>query len=285
MTSRRKVLVLSVFVCILFSTSSACRGQGPAPQTSSVAAAAPNQADVEAAVALLCKPADMIRSKDGGVSGCKACPKGTDFFGLNMGKWELRNSLFGHFTAAQENELIVGGFNCDSHANNFGGSFIFAMKTGKPRLLRYDSGLVTDTCHKFSFVDGREFLVCRGGWSGQGMNDSHVFLSRFDATGKNSDTVIFVTSDATASCGEDPTTKVPSSGIKDIKFSSKDSGELSGMTITATFGQVTCREVSTKRAPGKDFPSVKTYELHYNFDGKQFTIAPESKAALKAFPE
>jgi hypothetical protein len=66
---------------------------------------------------------------------------------------------------------------------------------------------------------------------------------------------------------------------------SKDSGELTGMTIIATFGQVTCGEVNTKRAPGKDFTSVKTYELHYTFDGKQFTIAPESKAALKAFPQ
>ena len=82
-----------------------------------------------------------------------------------------------------------------------------------------------------------------------------------------------------------PAMKVPSSGIKDIKFAGKDSGELTRMTVTATFGQVTCGEVNAKRAPGKEMPSVKTYELHYNFDGKQFMIAPESKAALKAFPQ
>ena len=236
-------------------------------------------------MALLCKSADMMRSQNGNASGCKACPKGTDFFGQNMGEWELRNSLSGHFTSAQANELIVGGFNCDSHANNFGGSFIFSMKTGEPQLLKYDNGLITDTCHKFRYADGREFLVCRGGWSGQGLNDSHVFLTRFDATGKNSDTVIFGTSDATASCSDDPKTKVPSSGIKDIKFSINYSGAPADMTVIATFGQVTCGEVNTKRTPGKDFPSVKTYKLHYIFDGKEFTIAPESKAALKAFPE
>jgi hypothetical protein len=285
MTSRRKLLCFLAFVCLSMSTSPVCRSQGRATSAANGTVPAGNQADVEAAVLLLCKPTDIIRSKNGNASGCKACPKGTDFFGQNMGEWELRNSLSGHFTSAQDNELIVGGFNCDSHANNFGGSFIFSMKTGKPRLLRYDSGSITDTCHKFIYMDGREFLVCRGGWSGQGMNDSNVFLTRFDATGKNADTIIFGTSDATANCGDDAKTKVPSSGIKDIKFSSKDSGELSGMTITATFGQVTCGEVNTKRAPGKEFPSVKTYELHYNFDGKQFTIAPESKAALRAFPE
>ena len=171
-----------------------------------------------------------------------------------MGEWELRNSLTGHFTSAQDNELIVGGFNCDSHANNFGGSFFFSLKSGKPLLLKYDNGLITDTCHKFRYSDGQDFLVCRGGWSGQGMNDSHVFFSRFDAKGQDADTVIFGTSDATANCGDDSKTKVPSSGIKDIKFSSKVSGELTGMTITATFGQVTCGEVNVKRAPGKDFP-------------------------------
>ena len=120
-----------------------------------------------------------------------------------MGAWELRNTLTGHFTSAQDNELIVGGFNCDSHANNFGGSFIFSLKTGKPRLLKYDSGLITDSCHKFRYADGREFLVCRGGWTGQGENDATVFLTRFDTTGKNADTVIFTTSDATANCGDD----------------------------------------------------------------------------------
>jgi hypothetical protein len=285
MTSRARLLCIFVVVCVSISTSSACHSQGRVSQSSNVAAADVNQADVEAAVALLCKPADMIRSQNGKVSGCKACPKGTDFFGQNMGEWELRNTLIGHFTSAQNDELIVGGFNCDSHANNFGGSFLFSLKTGKPRLLKYDNGLITDSCHKFRYADGRDFLVCRGGWSGQGMNDSHVFLSRFDATGQDADTIIFDTSDATASCGEDPETKVPSSGIKDIKFSSTDSRELTSMTIIATFGEVTCREVNVKRTPGSDFRSVKTHELRYNFDGKQFTIAPESKVALKAFPQ
>jgi hypothetical protein len=285
MTSRARLLCFFVLLCLSLSTSFACRSQGRAAQPADSVAPAANQADVEAAVATLCKPADVIRSRNGNASGCKSCPQGTDFFGQNLGEWELRNSLAGHFTSAQDNELLVGGFNCDSHANNFGGSFVFSLKSGKPRLLKYDNGLMTDRCHKFPYADGREFLVCQGGWSGQGLNDSTVVLVRFGAKGQDSDTVIFRTSDATANCGEDPTTKVPSSGIKDIKFSSKDSGELTGIAIIATFGQITCGEVNKKRAPGKEFPSVKTYELHYNFDGKQFTIAPESKAALKAFPQ
>jgi hypothetical protein len=285
MTSCARLLCFFVFACVSLSTSSACRSHGRAAQSANSVEPAANQNDVEAAVSLLCKSADIIRSKNGNVSGCKSCPAGTDFYGQNMGEWELRSSLSGHFTSAQDNELLVGGFNCDSHANNFGGSFIFSLKSGKPRLLKYDNGLMTDRCHKFPYADGREFLVCQSGWSGQGLNDSTVVLVRFDAKAQDSDTVIFRTSDATANCGDDPKMKFPSSGIKDVKFASKDSGQLAGMTITATFGQVTCGEANAKRAPGKEMPSVKTYELHYNFDGKQFTIAPESKAALKAFPE
>jgi hypothetical protein len=285
MTYRERILCCFVLACFSLATSSECRSQSHTQQPANTAAPAANQADVEAAVALLCKPNEIIRLKNGNASGCKSCPQGTDFFGQNMGAWELLSSIFGHFTSAQENELIVGGFNCDSHANNFGGSFLFSLKSGKAQLMRYDNGLLTEPCHKSPFADGREFLVCRGGWSGQGENDASVFLARFDATGKNTDTVIFRTFDATATCGDDASVKVPASGIKEIKFSSKDSGELTGMTITATFGQVTCGEVNVKRAPGKDFPSVKAYELHYTFDGKQFTIAPESKAALKAFPQ
>ena len=285
MTYRAKILCCIVLACFLVTTSSVCRSQGRAALAPNVAPPAANQTDVEAAVSLLCKPTDIIRSQNGNASGCKSCPQGTDFFGQNMGEWELRNTIAGHFTSAEDNELIVSGFNCDSHANNFGGSFIFSLKTGKPRLLRYDSGLITDTCHKFRYADGREFLACRGGWSGQGENDASVFLTRFDATAKNGDDMTFRTFDATATCGDDSAVKVPSSGIKNIEFSSKDSGELTGMTITATFGQVTCGEVNAKRAPGKEMPSVKTYELHYTFNGRQFVITPESEAALKVFPQ
>jgi hypothetical protein len=285
MTYRAKLAGVFVLLGLMISASPACHSQSRPAKPSTAVAPAPNQSDIEAAFAVLCKPSDIIRSKNGNASGCKACPKGTDFFGQNMGEWEFRIALSGHFTSAQDDDLLIGGFNCDSHANNFGGSFVFSLKSGKPRLLKYDNGLMIDDCHKFRYPVGSEFLVCQGGWSGQGENNSSVFLARFDASGKDDQTIIFAASDSTATCGDDLSVKVPSSGIKDVKFSSKDSGELIGMTITATFGQVTCREVNAKHAPGKEMSTVKTYELHYNFDGKRFTIAPESKAALRAFPQ
>jgi hypothetical protein len=283
MTYRARILFCFLLACFSLTASSVCRSQGRAAKVPTAAPPAANQADVEAAVALLCKPGDIIQSKNGNSSGCKSCPEGTDFFGQNMGEWELRNSLSGHFTSAHDDELLVGGFNCDSHASNFGGSFLFSIKSGKPQLLRYDNGLLIDQCHKFPFADGREFLVCRGGWSGQGLNDSSVFMAQFDAAGKDTDTIIFTTSDATATCVGDSTTVVPESQIKDVKFISKEPGQLSGMAIIATHGDVTCAEAQVKLAPGKNSPSVKTYEIQYAFDGKQFTVAPRSKSTLRVF--
>jgi hypothetical protein len=285
MTFRAGIVYCFALACFALTAPSVCRGQGRAAQPASTSAPAAKQADVEAAVALLCKPADIIRSQNGNSSGCKSCPEGTDFFGQNMGEWELRNSLSGHFTSGHDDELLVGGFNCDSHANNFGGSFLFSLKSGKPQLLRYDNGLLTDQCHKFPFVDGREFLVCRGGWSGQGLNDSSVFMAQFDATGKDTDALIFTTSDATATCVGDSTTVVPESRIKDVKFVSKEPGHMTGMAIIATHGDVTCAEAQVKPAPGKNTPSVKTYEIQYLFDGKKFAVAPRSESTLRVFAQ
>jgi hypothetical protein len=271
----------------MLSTSPACRSQGHAAQPANSAVLAADPTNVEAAVALLCKTTDITRSKTGGrITGCRNCPEGTDFRGPSSGEtWIFSGAMIGHFTSAKDQVLAIDGSGCDSHASNWGGTYIFSMNSGKPRLIQYDQGLHTDGCHKFPYADGREFLVCREGWTGQGENDDNVFLVRFDALGKDAQDLVFRTTDETGTCGDDSGVKVPSAGIRDVKYSTKESGQLAGMTVTATFGQVTCREVNAKRAPRKEMSSVKTYELHFNFDGKEFTIAPESKIALRVFPQ
>lgn len=286
MTSRARILLFSLLACSVFATSSACRGQSGAAQPANAVPATAHQADVEAAVAVLCKPVDITRSKTGSITGCKNCPEGTDFRTPNSGDtWTFVGAMTGHFTSTHEEVLAVDGAGCDSHAMNWGGSYIFSMSSGKLRLIRYDQGLHTDGCHKFRHADGREFLVCRGGWTGQGENVNSVFQARFDATAKDTETTIFSTTDTTGMCDDASSRKVDETRIVDMKFASKDSGELTGMTITATYGKITCGQARAKRSPGIEPPSVKTYELHYNFDGKKFTIAPESRAALRAFPQ
>jgi hypothetical protein len=188
-------------------------------------------------------------------------------------------------TSAHDDNLILDGSNCDSHASNFGGSFVFSIISGKPKLLKYDQSLRTDQCHKFPYADRREFLVCRGGWSGQGEYDSYFFLARFDVTGKSSQTTIFSTRNTASSCSSGSGESVEGSDIKDAKFDAKASGELTSMTITATNGTMTCAQAKAKKASGKDPASMKTYEIEFLFDGKQFTVAPASRTAFRVFPQ
>ena len=282
---RMIIPIQRIFIAALLFLAPVCRAQtNPVTPTNSIAPEV-KPADIEAAVAAICAPADIIRSNNGVASGCKKCPVGTQFHGQNMGEWELRKAITGHFTSPTDDNLIIDGFNCDSHAENFGGTFVFSMGAGKPRLLKYDMGLITEECHKFRFADGREFLVCRAGWSGQGEFDAYVFFARFDSTGKDLRTTVFLTRFTAGSCGEDSRQSEEGSDLKDIKFSSKDSGELTVMTITATNGKISCAQAKVKPEPGKEPASMKTYEIEFLFDGKQFTVAPASKAALRAFPQ
>jgi hypothetical protein len=282
-----RVRILYCFVLAYFSLTIAFirRSQSHAAQIANIAPPAANQADVEAAVALLCKPADISHSKTGSITGCNTCPKGTDFYSQKMGGWYFGAATVGHFTSAHDDNLILDGSNCDSHASNWGGSFVFAMVSGKPKLLKYDRNLRTDQCHKYLYADGREFLVCRGGWSGQGEFDAYFFLAKFDATGKDIQTVVFRTRNMSGSCGPGSDDSVEGADIKDAKFDAKDSSALTSMTITATNGTLTCAQAKAKKASGKDPASMKTYQIQFLFDGKQFTVAPASRAALQAFPQ
>ena len=250
------------------------------PPVDNTPSAEVREADVEAAVSLICLARDIMRSKDGAVSGCRVCPANTDFSGETNNKWEFSAAIPGHFTSPQDDNLLLDGAGCDSHANNFGGSFMFTLKSGKARLLKYDRGLVTSRCHEFSFPGGRDFLVCQGGWTGMGENDGTVFMTAFDVSGKDITTNLVGVRDSTYSCGGDPMEGVRNSEIRDIKFSTRDSGEIAGLTVTATLGIIKCSQVKIGEKEQEQPAGVKTYEIEFLYDGKRFSVAPGSKAAL-----
>ena len=270
----RRQICLCVGVGLVFVTAATvCLGQTK-PQFNT-ASAGVKVADIEAAVSLICKTKDIKRRKDGKVDGCRTCPEGTDFHGEGQSEWQMYAETPGHFTSAQDDNLILDGTGCDSHANNLGGSFVFKIVAGKARLVRYNPGLITDECHKFDFTDGRNYLICRGGWFGQGEADATVFMAIFDAIGKGVVSNLISVRDTTGTCGDSPQL-VRESDIKEIEFSPADSAQITGLTITATFGNVRCSQVEAKSKK----PMVKSYEIEYVFDGKRFKVTPASRAAF-----
>jgi hypothetical protein len=286
MNSRQKIIaVAAVFALLTFAPAGKAQGAGGQLQPPNAAGANPRTADIEHAVALLCPQKDLLRSKSGSISGCRTCPIGTDFRGDGSSQWEFRKATFGHFTSPTADNLLVDGFNCDSHASNFGGTYVFTFTSGRARLLKYAQGLHTEECKKFLYPDGREFLVCRGGWSGQGENVSYVYSAVFDAVGKDMQTMVFTTTDTCATCSEDGSVVVKESAVKDVRYATKDSGELTGFTITASLEKRKCSQFLSSADPKKApaLKPAKTYEIEFIFDGKQFHVAPQSKAIQALF--
>ena len=261
----------------------ACQGQAP-PIKFNTAGAGAQPADVEAAVRLICPAAKMTRAKDGRVSGCSVCPRATDFHGDSGSSWDMYAETPGHFTGAKSDNLVLGGTGCDPHVNNFGGSFVFAVNAGKVRLMRYDQGLITEQCLKFAYADGRDGLVCRGGWFGQGVGDVYVFVTSFDAMGKSTQKTLITSSDTTGTCGDDAQV-VQESAIKDVQLVKSGVGEaaqVTGLTVTMTLGKARCAQVTAERT-AKAATAVKNYTIDFLFDGKRFTVAPASRTAMAKF--
>lgn len=240
-----------------------------------------NGADVESAVRLICSEKNMTRGKNGQVDGCRVCPDGTSFAGDDASKLELYTKIPGHFTSAKADNLILSTSGCEPHAANFGGSYMFAIADGKTRLVRYNAGLITDQCHKFSFTDGRDYLVCRGGWAGQGEVDDTVSMTAFTAAGKPLASTLLSIRDTRGEC-RDESQSARESEIKGIQFTPPESAQITGLTITATLGNVSCASIERpgrSRAKAKA-GAVKTYDLEFVFDGKGFKVTPGSRTAL-----
>lgn len=274
----RSFVLLCFPIALLLSL--VCGGQ-TRPQFNT-ASAGVKASDIESAVSLICQAKDIKRGRDGAVEGCLTCPQGTDFHGTAGNAWEIYAQTPGHFTSPQANDLILDGTGCDSHANNFGGSFVFTINGGKARLLHYNPGLITDQCHKFAYADGRHHLICRGGWGGQGESDPYVFEASFHAGGIGTSSRLVALRDTTGTCGDDATTVVRESEIKDVRFTPAASEKITGLTVVATFGTVRCSRIaaSTKPKTAKPQPAAKTYEITFSFDGKRFRPTPESQAVL-----
>lgn len=246
------------------------------------ASAGVQAADVASAVGLLCSAKNLTHGKDGHVNGCRVCPVETGFAGENGGELDIDAQTSGHFTSTQADNLILGTGGCEPHANNFGGSYIFSIDAGKVRLVQYNPGFMTDQCHKFAFADGRNYLICRGGWAGQGEVDSDVSMVTFTAAGKGVSTTLLSLQNTTGECGG-PDATARESEVKSIRFTPADAAQITGLTIIATLGTVSCANVEEpekSKAAGKA-PAVKTYDVEFVFDGKGYRATPASRAAVE----
>jgi hypothetical protein len=106
-------------------------------------------------------------------SGCDVCPKDTN---SPAGKWEIKAVFSGHFVSPSSEDALVSGFGCESHGDDFGGSFLLTTQGLSWHKVRYVAGLIAFDCHKLTGSDGRDRLMCGQADSWQGDQFSSVCI-------------------------------------------------------------------------------------------------------------
>lgn len=250
--------------------------------------------DVAKAVAQICPPATIIRNSEGTVTGCRTCPPGTAFHGFfKNGVWGINRATTAHFTSPAFLDVLIEGGGCDPHSENFGGTYVYRMVAGSPKLLRYDPGLLTHPCRQVRLLDDRDFLVCEGEWGAQGYKSRFVYSAIFRPDGSAQRKFPFMTHDTVGRCGETlygkPDGPTQRSQILSVKFPDLNGDGLPDLSITATLGRKLF-SVSERKActfpPANYVPSTipaKTYRLDYVFDGRGFRPTPATRQDLRSF--
>jgi hypothetical protein len=217
------------------------------------------------------------------------CPKGTSEYGEKVA-WELYAETPGHFTSAKDDNLVLDGNSCEPHVSNFGGSYVFTLSAGKAKLLKYDQALITDQCLKFAFANGRDGLVCRSGGMNQGQAEGAIMVVSFAATGNATTKELIHITDTTTTCAPGETRVVQQSDLSEFNLlpeqpARADAGSvaITGLTVKATSGNLKCTQVALEQKTKKAAASIKTYVIEFTFDGRQFKVAPASRAALANF--
>jgi hypothetical protein len=214
---------------------------------------------------------------DGGY-GCNPCPKYIDANGLE-GDFGLSNVMYGKFTDAKKTDALLDMYGCEAHVNNFGGSVLLRWQGLTIwKFTRYAAGFRSSDCLKYPARDGRDLLLCRSAWMGQG-----YVIEGFGLTDllQKTDQSLFQVTDNTASCMGDRYYSQRITTVQQIKLNSDRYPDLRVGV-----------EVASATPPknwecGKDLTTGKkrTYSLEFIFDGAKFTPTRATQKIVQALEE
>jgi hypothetical protein len=282
---------IGVFLVSLLFLSPICRGQDKLDAFFDPDEANAHRNEVAEALKLICPDGLMLKNQQGIVTGCQECPQGTAEQNSEGLSWDLRRVFTGHFTSANEENILLSGVGCESHSNNFGGTFMFAIEHSRVRLLHYDEGLTTERCRKFQVRNAPDMLVCVNDWGAQVTLWSYIHQVKFDDNGESEVTHIFETIDLSLQkCGinfyDDTPTFIQQSHITGMSLTNPV-GEPLTLSVTATFGKKNPTEKERKACEQGEPISLPltSYKLKFMFNGSTFEPLSESKETLKLFPK
>jgi len=107
-------------LCLFFAVVFGCFGQGETEKWIRSDAAQVSPAAKRVFLEKICPG-------HANAQGCEVCPEGTGFAG-NSKTSEASAILLGHFLSPSGEDALVSGFDCEDHADGFGGSFLLTKK-------------------------------------------------------------------------------------------------------------------------------------------------------------
>ena len=213
--------------------------------------------------------------------GCSVCPDETGLKG-DPG-WNVQTITFGHFLAANSQDMLVSGSGCEDHADGMRGAYLFTKDRSAWWKLWYVPGENSDDCKKLTASDGRDLLVCQASDSHQGVYDSFLYLldAGQDPNTRADDTldVFFGLDDSLGSCLKLPDGTTVTGEIESISFSPASAAQALRISIAARLGKAAIPDqvlAACDQSNNTQPPTIATVSLRYNFifNGRKMVPQP-----------
>jgi hypothetical protein len=252
--------------CIALTASVYGQGTGEVP--------IPKQVDASVRQ-LVCQNDATATTDPKGHFQCNVCPSYTDFHGNHEG-YALNQAFYGHFSAANADQLLLVMWGCEPHVAGFGGSILLTRDGAVWKQSAYFQGDKPIQCLSFNGRDGLNRLVCRGADAHFGNADYWISAKSYEGGSVHDQPLLAV--------GSNLGSGSPISGFcydQDIdRFEKLPSGE--GFTVVikqtkglAPSGEAACGERDIPMEP------TQTVKLIFQFDGDRFAPALGGEGSLE----
>lgn len=247
----------------------------------------PTLEDAHALLPALCGSGVMVKTTQHGVdSGCKECPEIVPGGGMfdsadpAEASFSLYGVIYGSFTRAGAQQAVADFSGCEPHANNFGGSVLLEKLAQGWKVRNYEAGFISSECLKDGVPGGRDLLICRGGYTGQGENDSSVFVFDYALPKDRRSQTLLSTTDTLATClgGDQTMGSIESIELRDLNHDGilDLTVMVKAAKVKIPLGQEQNCGAHLKLAP------VKPQEIDFLFSNGTFKVAPWSARAKQS---
>ncbi len=133
---------------------------------------------------------------------------------------------------------------------------------------------------KYRLASGRDLLICRGGYTGQGENDSSLFVFDYTLLKDHRSQTLITTSDTLATCqGGDQVT----GSIEGIELRDLNHDGIPDLVVAVKAAKVKIPDGQEENCGAHmKLPPIKSQEIDFLFSNGSFKVAPWSARAKQS---